>query len=421
MRRRVSVRAAVTACLLAATVCAGCSTAPASPRSSPAASSGSTSRSVSRTSPSATPTAPTGSPSPTSQTTAPVSNASPTTPAQIQFAVMNLRERIGQLFMVDCPSTGVSAATRAAITRYHVGSVILDGPSDLGVVRTGSITAALQRLITDGPQLFIATDQEGGEVQRLRGSGFVDIPSALEQGQVKPNQLQIDTTVWGGQLHAAGVNVDLAPVLDTVPPNSGPNPPIGDLMREYGHNPGTVSAHGVAVVQGLQAAGVDATIKHFPGLGRVSENTDTTSGVRDTVTTRDDPYLKPFANAIKAHVPFVMMSTAIYTQLDPKHPAAFSSKIITGLLRGKLGFQGVVISDDLGNARQVSGYPVGSRAVRFIAAGGDMVLTVDASQAAAMTIAVLRRAKHDPAFLDKVNAAVLRVLQAKQQAKLLPG
>jgi beta-N-acetylhexosaminidase len=421
MRRPVTVRVAAVACLLTAVACAGCSTGPSTARTSPAAGSGSGPTSSHRTSPSATPTAPTGSVSPSSATTAPVSDASPTTPAQIQFAVMNLRERVGQLFMVDCPSTGVSAATRTAITRYHVGSVILDGNSDLGVVRTGTITTALQKLITDGPKLFIATDQEGGEVQRLRGSGFVDIPSALEQGQVDPKQLQIDTTVWGGQLHAAGVNVDLAPVLDTVPANSGPNPPIGDLMREYGHNPGTVSAHGVAVVQGLEAAGVEATAKHFPGLGRVSQNTDYTSGVRDTVTTSDDPYLKPFADAIKAHVPFVMMSTAIYTQLDPKHPAAFSSKIVTGLLRDKLGFKGVVISDDLGNAAQVSGYPVGSRAVRFIAAGGDMVLTVDASQAAAMTTAVLKRAKRDPAFLDKVNAAVLRVLQAKQQAKLLPG
>jgi beta-N-acetylhexosaminidase len=332
---------------------------------------------------------------------------------------MNLRERIGQLFMVDCPSTALSAATRTAITRYHVGSVILDGNSNLGVVRTGAVTAALQNLITNGPRLFIATDQEGGEVQRLRGPGFVGIPSALEQGQVKPSQLQIDTTVWGGQLHAAGVNVDLAPVLDTVPANGGPNPPIGDLQREYGHNPGTVSAHGVAVVKGLEAAGVEATVKHFPGLGRVSQNTDTTSGVRDTVTTSNDPYLKPFADAIKAHVPFVMISTAIYTQLDPTHPAAFSSKIVTGLLRDKLGFNGVVISDDLGAAKQVSGYGVGARAVRFISAGGDMVLTVNAAQAATMTAAVLARTKSDPAFLDKVNAAALRVLQAKQQAGLL--
>ncbi len=223
----------------------------------------------------------------------------------------------------------------------------------------------------------------------------------------------------GRQLRAAGVNVDLAPVMGTVPPNFGPNPPIGDLEREYGHTPGVVSSHGVAVLKGLAAAGVVATAKHFPGLGRVHGNTDTASGVEDTVTTADDPYLGPFAAAIKAGVPFMMMSTAIYTQIDPTHPAAFSKKIVTGILRDRLGFQGVVISDDLGRAKQVSGYPVGARAVRFIAAGGDLVLTVVPGQIATMERAVLAKVAHDPAFADQVNAAVLRVLQAKQAAGLL--
>lgn len=414
MRRRITPGlAAATVCVALAASACSTGSSPAGPSTSPAATSPTTA------SPTSTPTAPTGSTSPTGTPTSPSSDVSPTSPAQIQFATMTLRERVGQLFMVDCPSTAVSSAATAAITRYHAGSVILDGNSSLGVVRTGTVTTRLQALITRGPQLFIATDQEGGLVQRLSGPGFSSIPPATTQGQDKPDQLQIDTTVWGGQLHAAGVNVDLAPVMDTVPANFGPNPPIGDLQREYGHTPAVVSAHGVAVLQGLAAAGVDATAKHFPGLGRVSENTDTTSGVTDTVTTANDPYLGPYAAAIKAGVPFVMMSTAIYTHLDPNHPAAFSKKIVTGILRDRLGFDGVVVSDDLGNARQVSAYPVGSRAVQFIAAGGDMVLTVVPGQIATMEAAVLARMKSDPAFAQQVDASVLRVLQAKQKAGLL--
>jgi beta-N-acetylhexosaminidase len=332
---------------------------------------------------------------------------------------MSLPERVGQLFMVDCPSSGADAATTTAVTRYHVGSVILDGNSELGVTSTAAITAGLQALVPRGPKLFIATDQEGGQVQRLRGPGFSPIPSALEQGQVGPGRLRADTRTWAGQLRAAGVNVDLAPVLDTVPAGFGSNPPIGDLQREYGHDPQTVSAHGLAVVAGLAAAGVAATVKHFPGLGRVSENTDTTSGVTDTVTTGHDPYLQPFAAAIRAGVPFVMVSTAFYAHLDPHHPAAFSKKIVTGMLRDQLGFRGVTISDDLGAAQQVAGYAVGARAVRFIAAGGDMVLTVDAAEIPAMVAAVLARAQRDPAFLAQVDAAALTVLRAKQRAGLL--
>ncbi|MEO8889491.1 MAG: glycoside hydrolase family 3 N-terminal domain-containing protein [Jatrophihabitantaceae bacterium] len=350
----------------------------------------------------------------------PTHTPSPSGPAEIQLATMSLAQRVGQLFMVDCPSTSVGPATVTAITKYHVGSVILDGNSQLGIEGTAAVVSDLQKLVTNGPQLFVSTDQEGGEVQRLRGSGFSAIPSAVQQGTENPGSLKTNTTVWAGQLRAAGVNVDLAPVLDTVPANSGPNPPIGDLDREYGDTPATVTTHGLAVVAGLAAAGVAATVKHFPGLGRVAQNTDTTSGVTDYVTTRHDAYLAPFAAAIKAGVPFVMVSTAVYSKIDPNSPAAFSRTIVTGMLRDDLGFRGVVITDDLGNATQVSAYPVGSRAVDFISAGGDMVLTVDANQAATMTQSVLAEATGSPSFRALVDAAALRVLQAKQSQHLLP-
>jgi beta-N-acetylhexosaminidase len=332
---------------------------------------------------------------------------------------MSEAERVGQLLMVDCPSSAVSAATVTAISSYHVGSVILDGNSQLGVSRTRAITDQLQRTAPKPVRLFISTDQEGGLVQRMRGPGFTSIASAVVQGTLAPHALRTSAKAWGAQLRRAGINVDLAPVLDTVPPGEQSNPPIGDLDREYGRTPSAVTSHGVAVARGLADAGVDATVKHFPGLGRVAGNTDTTSGVTDTVTTRHDAYLAPFRAAIASHVPFVMMSTAIYSRIDPQHPAAFSPTIVTGMLRGDLGFTGVVISDDVGGARQVSSYSVGRRAVAFVAAGGDIVLTVNASQAAAMTHALLAKAKRSAAFRVKVDAAALRVLQAKQARGLL--
>jgi beta-N-acetylhexosaminidase len=271
-----------------------------------------------------------------------------------------------------------------------------------------------------GPaQLFVATDQEGGQVQRLRGPGFSAIPSAVVQGTLTPAALQAQAKQWGRQLHAAGVNVNLAPVLDTVPSGFGPNPPVGDLQREYGRDPATVSSHGNAVALGLRAGGIDATVKHFPGLGRVTGNTDLTTGVLDQVTTRHDAYLEPFAAAIRQRVAFVMVSTAIYTRIDPNQPAAFSPTIVTGMLRKDLGFRGVIISDDVGISKQVSGRPVGARAVDFIAAGGDLVLTVDATQAPTMVAALLARAKSDRKFKAQVDAAALRVLQAKQARGLL--
>jgi beta-N-acetylhexosaminidase len=340
-------------------------------------------------------------------------------PARRIFRHMTEAQRVGQLFMVDCPTSGIRSATVTAIRRNHVGSVILDGNSTLGVRATRQITDELQAIAPDRVKLFISTDQEGGLVQRLRGPGFSSIPSAVQQGRMRPPRLRSDAAIWGRQLGAAGVNVDLAPVLDTVPANSRGNPPIGDLDREYGHRAVVVARHGVAFALGLADARIDATAKHFPGLGRVAQNTDTSSGVTDTVTTRHDRYLRPFAAAANHHVPFIMMSTAIYKRIEPGRPAAFSRTIVTGMLRGDLGFKGVIISDDISAAKQVSGYPPGRRAVNFVAAGGDIVLAVDPSVIAPMAKALLVRAQRHPAFKAKINAAALTVLQAKRARGLL--
>jgi beta-N-acetylhexosaminidase len=340
-------------------------------------------------------------------------------PADKAFAAMTDAQRVGQLFMVGCPSMSVSTDCLNTIKADHIGSVILDGNSTLSITQEKAITAALQRVAPAHDKLFISTDQEGGLVRRMRGPGFTDYYTALSQGTWYTADLQYWASTWGKQLKAAGINVNLAPVLDTVPYGDTNNPPIGDLYREYGHTPSLVSIQGNAVARGLAAGGVSATVKHFPGLGRVTANTDTTSGVTDRITTATDAYLQPFAAAIKAKVPFVMMSTAVYTRIDSKNPAAFSRTIVTGLLHNTLGFRGVVISDDLGAAKQVAAYSVASRATRFIAAGGDMVLTVNVKQAHTMTTAVLARMKTDAAFKKQVYAAALVVLRAKQARGLL--
>jgi beta-N-acetylhexosaminidase len=114
-----------------------------------------------------------------------------------------------------------------------------------------------------------------------------------------------------------------------------------------------------------------------------------------------------------------MMSTAVYVRIDPDNPAAFSPAVVQGMLRGDLGFPGVIVSDDLGNARQVASVPVPDRALRFLAAGGDLVLTLDNSQTAAMVGAVIARAQADPRFRAQIDASALRVLLAKQHLGLL--
>jgi beta-N-acetylhexosaminidase len=339
------------------------------------------------------------------------------------LARMTLEQRVGQLFMVGTPATSANPTVAAEITSRHIGNIVLTSRSYQGIAATANVTNALQfkttNAATAGVPLLVAADQEGGQVQVLNGPGFSAIPSALSQGTLSSSQMRLDAGAWGRQLRAAGVNLDLAPVMDTVPSPSFFNPPIGNFQREFGFTPATVAAHGKAFVQGMSGADVSLTLKHFPGLGRVDANTDTSSGVTDTVTTRGDPYLTPFGAAIDAGAQFVMMSTAYYSRIDPNNPAAFSPFIINTILRGDLHFGGVVISDDLGAARQVAAWSPATRALLFIASGGDIVLTVDPSTIPAMYDAVLAFAKTDPTFLALVNTAALKVLQAKQARGLI--
>ena len=248
----------------------------------------------------------------------------------------------------------------------------------------------------------------------------MSMPSALVQGGWTTSALRTQAEVWGSQLHAAGVNLNLAPVMDTVPAGTAAsNAPIGQLDREFGSDPQTNGEHGVAFVSGMGEAGVASVIKHFPGLGRVVGNTDFTSDVVDSVTTSTDPYLQSYREAINAGVPYVMVAEATYTKIDPAHLAVFSP-VIMGLLRNGLGFNGVIVSDDLGDAAAVASIPAGQRALDFINAGGDLITSQSFAPAEEMASTVLATASSDSAFRATVDAAARRVLAAKQVQGLLP-
>lgn len=337
---------------------------------------------------------------------------------------MSQAQRVGQLFMTAVSTSGMTPSEAAAITRGKTGSVFLKTHTSAGTGPVKTVADKARALASpvrgSTVGMLVATDQEGGRVQVLNGPGFSTIPTAVTQGRWSPTTLRNNATTWGKQLRAAGVNMNLAPVADTVPPDLvNINAPIGRLSREYGTNPATVATHSTAFLRGMHSAGVVATVKHFPGLGRVIGNTDLAANVNDTVTTRDDAFLEPFRSGIKAGVPFVMVSSATYTRIDPAHQAVFSSIVLRDVLRGSLGFKGPIISDDLGDAVAVAGRTPARRALDFFAAGGNLLLTVRPSDIAPMTTAVLDRLPHDAALGKNVDDSVRRVLTAKQDAGLL--
>jgi beta-N-acetylhexosaminidase len=335
---------------------------------------------------------------------------------------LTLAQRVGQLFLVGVDGDIAGPELTAAEQSYHFGSFLLNS-SAAGTAQLATQTAAMQALApsdTDGVRFFVAANQEGGEVQQLTGPGFTTMPSELEQGTWSLSTLRTSATGWGTDLRAAGVNLDLAPVMDVVPQaTAASNAPIGALDREFGYDPTTNGEDGTAFIQGMAAAGVMSVAKHFPGLGRVAGNTDFTSNVVDNVTTASDPYLNSFRAAVNAGVPMVMVALATYTKIDPSQLAVFSPTVMN-LLRSGLGFNGVIMSDDLGEAAAVQSVAPGTRAIRFLTAGGDLITSQTLAPAEQMASAVLAQAEGSATFRATVNAAAERVLKAKQAAGLLP-
>ena len=235
--------------------------------------------------------------------------------------------------------------------------------------------AAERRPRGGGPPLLIATDQEGGDVRRLPWAAPAESASVL--GRSSPARIRHEGLLTGQALEAAGVNVDLAPVADV--------PGAGSFMaadqRTFGATSSVVGRAVVSFVRGLGDAHVAATVKHFPGIGRATHNTDLSAVEIAASRSALDRDLAPFRAAISAGVPIVMISNATYPALDTK-PAAWSPRV-QALLRGELGFKGVTISDALDGAATTRGRTLPSVSVLAAQAGMDLILLTGSESSSA--------------------------------------
>ena len=378
-------------------------------------------------SPSAKPKAPepaasSAAPSPTAAASPAPSATATATATDGALAGWSLEEKVGQLMMVGVDAQAPKQSSNEAVDTHHVGNIFIAGRTTAGSQATQKVISSFTSKVgpgtTHATPMLVATDQEGGEVQVLAGSGFSDIPSALDQSAQPRDQLVASARTWGKELADVGVNMNLAPVADLVDiARPASNEPIGRWGREYGHDAATVSSQAGAFAEGMQASKVIPTYKHFPGLGRVKDNTDTSAGVVDSTTTRsaDTAVSVIFGAAIAAGAPVIMVSSATYSLIDPSAPAVFSSTIVTDMLRREMGFSGVVITDDVSAAVQVQDVSAGDRAVRAIRAGCDIVLaSADPTVAADMVKALIATARSDPAFAARVDESATRVLNLKK-------
>src|SRR5215210_5978488 len=197
-------------------------------------------------------------------TSAVPASAATATCADTVLGSMTESQRIGQLFNVALPNNVLSSTMRSAIATYHFGSFWFSSKTYAGVTALRAVANSVQAQATLSAthrvRFFIAANQEGGYVQALNGPGFDVIPSALTQGTWSTTYLQAKALRWGRQLRAAGVNLDFAPVADTVPPGTdAQNAPIGKLKREFGHYVSVVSPHVVSFIGGMAQGGVRTT------------------------------------------------------------------------------------------------------------------------------------------------------------------
>jgi beta-N-acetylhexosaminidase len=248
---------------------------------------------------------------------------------------------------------------------------------------TGALHAASAR------PLLVGVDQEGGRVLRLPAP-FLPAPPAAALGAADdPTLTQRLARAVGRELRAAGITWNLAPVLDVR--TNAANTVIGD--RAYGATPELVARHGLAAFRGYAEAGILATGKHFPGHGvTVDDSHETLPESRQGAARWRAVEFEPFRRAVQAGVPMVLVAHLCCPALDPELPSSLSRRTIAGILRQELGFTGVVVSDDLEMAAISAQMDVGEAAVRFLEAGGDLVLICHTTARQQTAIAAVRAA-----------------------------
>jgi beta-N-acetylhexosaminidase len=287
------------------------------------------------------------------------------------LAPMSFDQKIGQLMMVGFGGTAVNDDIAALVKGRRVGGVCLFKRNIVSAQQVARLNDQLLALMADSLPPFIAVDQEGGNVVRI-SEGAVVLPGNMALGATGSTQLAYDAgRAQGEGLRLLGFNMNLAPVLDV---NVNPrNPVIG--IRSFGDHPDRVADFGADFIRGQQDAQIVTVAKHFPGHGSVDADSHRALPVMRETEAEVMRQLEPFSRAIHNGLDGLMTAhVAVPSLTHSSLPATLSPQILTGLLRQKLGFDGLVLTDELEMEAIAKSYGVGPAAVAAIKAGADMVL-----------------------------------------------
>jgi beta-N-acetylhexosaminidase len=318
----------------------------------------------------------------------------------------------GQLLMVGIPGPRMEAVARALVRDLKVGGIILFARNIESPAQVWELTRDLQReaMAAAGRPLLISVDQEGGRVQRLK-TPFTLIPPARELGMTKtPEEVEYLARQVARELALVGINLNLAPVLDV--PRS-PACPLGD--RAYSSDPETAARYAVATMRGYMSGGVIPVAKHFPGLGdTVADSHEVLPRALSSDAQREADLL-PFRQAVAAGVPMVMTAHLLVPAWDSERPATLSPVALQDWLRRRLGFDGVIITDDLEMGGISTSLPAPEGGREAMAAGADLLLICnswqtawDTAQLLATDAALAARGQEAAARLERLRESVPR-------------
>ncbi|WP_313757354.1 beta-N-acetylhexosaminidase [Tissierella sp.] len=299
-------------------------------------------------------------------------NKEPADSIEDKIRAMSLEEKIGQLMIIGFDGTDVNEEIRNFIEELKVGGFILFSRNIVDENQTlRLLNKTKEENSNNDIPLFLSIDEEGGRVSRLSKS-FVKLPEAMKIGDINDKDISYNFgKILGKRVGSLGFNINFAPVLDIN--SNSQNPVIGD--RAFGTTIDQVVNNGLEVLLGMRDMGIIPAVKHFPGHG----DTDTDSHIKLPKVNKTMDELKlfelvPFIEAISKDVDIVMVAHILYPNIDKNYPATMSPKLIQSVLREDLGYDGVVISDDMTMGAIVENYTLEEAVLSFLKSGGDIAL-----------------------------------------------
>lgn len=331
-----------------------------------------------------------------------------------RLSSMTIEEKVGQLLVAGIEGTTPGEDGYSAIQDYRVGGIILFGRNVESANQLAALTNGLKELNKNYVNLFLAVDEEGGRVSRMP-TAVTDLPSAYDYIRVGGDPY-LRGQALAEACRAFGFNLDFTPVLDVW--SNPANTVIGD--RAMGTDWDQVADLAPGAVDGLVENGVIPVAKHFPGHGDTAVDSHVALPVVDkTLEELRTEELKPFRAAIDADAPAVMVAHILMRQIDPEYPASLSPRVVTGLLREELGFDGMVVTDDLTMSAISDRYSMGEAAVLAVEAGCDLLLVCHGTEnLKAAYDGLLMAVKGGRVTEARLDESVRRILVVKERYQI---